>query len=118
MCRHPHQKVTQWTPARLINWGRTIGHNTGNLIERTILSKSHPEQGFRLARGIIRLGNIYGYNRLETACAIACQYKLLRVRDINALLKNGKDRIFDIPDESRTVKNTENIRGKTYYETV
>jgi len=113
-----HQKVSQWTPARLINWGRTIGINTGNLIERIILSKSHPEQGFRPARGIIRLGKIYGNNRLETACAIAGQYGLLRVKQINAILKNGKDRVFDIPDESRTVNNTENIRGKTYYETV
>jgi len=90
-----HRKVTQWTPARLINWGHTIGLHTGNLIERIILSKSHPEQGFRPARGIIRLGEI-----------------------LNALLKNGKDRTVGIPDESRTVNNTENIRVKTYYETV
>jgi len=113
-----HRKVSQWTPARLINWGRTIGLHTGNLIERIILSKSHPEQGFRPARGIIRLGEIYGNNRLETACAIAVQFGLFRVRQVNDILKNGKDRIFGIPDESRTVKNTENIRGKSYYETV
>ena len=113
-----HRKVSQWTPARLINWGRNIGLHTGSLIERIILSKSHPEQGFRPARGIIRLGEIYGNNRLEAACAIAGQYGLLRVRQINDILKNGKDRFFDIPDNSRTVKNTENIRGKTYYETV
>jgi len=113
-----HRKVSQWTPARLINWGRTIGLHTGNLIEQIILSKSHPEQGFRPARGIIRLGAIYGNSRLEKACAIAGHYGLLRVRQINDILKNGTDRIFDIPDESRTVNNTENIRGKTYYGTV
>ncbi len=61
---------------------------------------------------------MYGSSRLETACAIAAQYGLLRVREIHAILKNGKDRIFDLPEESRTVTNTENIRGKTYYETV
>jgi hypothetical protein len=113
-----HRKVSQWTSARLISWGCTIGLHTGNLIERIILSKSHPEQGFKPARGIIRLGAIYGNSRLETACAIAGHYGLLRVRQINDILKNGKDRIFDIPDESRTVNNTENIRGKTYYGTV
>ena len=113
-----HRKVSQWTPARLINWGRNIGLHTGNLIERIILSKSHPEQGFRPARGIIRLGAIYGNSRLETACAIAGRYGLLRVRQVNDILKNGRDRIFDSPGESRTVNNTENIRGKTYYETV
>ncbi len=53
-----HRNVSQWTPARLINWGRTIGVHTGDLVERIILSKSHPEQGFRPARGIIRLGAI------------------------------------------------------------
>jgi transposase len=113
-----HRIVSHWSPARLITWGRTIGLHTGKLIERIIQSKSHPEQGFRPARGIIRLGEMYGNKRLETACAIAGQFGLLRVREIHAILKNGRDRIFDIPDESRTVKHTENIRGKSYYETV
>ena len=61
---------------------------------------------------------MYGNSRLETACAIASKYGLLRVKQINDLLKNGKDRTYDIFDESRTVNNTGNIRGKTYYETV
>ncbi len=113
-----HRKVSHWTPARLINWGHTIGLHTGSLIERIILSKPHPEQGFRPARGIIRLGEMYGNNRLETACAIAGHYGLLRVRQIHAILKNGKDRGFAIPDDSRTVTNTGNIRGKAYYEMV
>lgn len=113
-----HRKVLQWTPARLINWGRTIGVHTGNLIERIILSKSHPEQGFRPARGIIRLGDIYGNNRLESACAIADRNGFLRVRQVNDILKNGMDRSCNNTDESRTVNNTENIRGKAYYETV
>jgi len=113
-----HRKVCQWTPARLINWGRTIGFHTGNLIERIILSKSHPEQGFRPARGIIRLGTMYGNSRLEKACALAERYGLLRVREVNDILKNGKDRMVDSADTSRTVHNTENIRGKRYYETI
>jgi transposase len=113
-----HRIVSQWTPARLISWGHTIGLHTGNLIEQIILSKSHPEQGFRPARGIIRLGTIYGDSRLEAACAIAGQYRLLRVRQINDILKNGKDKIFDITNESRTVNNIGNIRGETYYGTL
>jgi transposase len=40
-----HRAHLEWTPSRLIDWGKSIGTHTGALIEHVIASKPHPEQG-------------------------------------------------------------------------
>ena len=66
-----HRAHLEWTPSRLIDWGKSIGAHTGVLIEHVIRSKPHPEQGYRSALGILRLANKHGAHRLELACAKA-----------------------------------------------
>ena len=46
-----HQRYLQWTPSRLVEWGRKIGPLTAELLERILASKPHPEQGFRYMPG-------------------------------------------------------------------
>src|SRR3979490_1155505 len=48
-----------------------IGRNTAALVETIMRERSHPEQGFRAAVGIIRLVKSYGRDRLEAACGRA-----------------------------------------------
>jgi hypothetical protein len=50
---------------------RLPGRNTAALIEIIMRERTHPEQGFRAAVGIIRLAKSYGHERLEAACARA-----------------------------------------------
>ena len=108
-----NQKYLEWTPARLSGWGRQIGSNTGKLIDRIIHSKAHPQQGFRPALGILRLGKIYGNDRLEAASELALQHNLTRVSQINEVLKKGLEK--KLPTETGTVENRDNIRGEDYY---
>src|SRR5262249_18717172 len=42
-----HQRHLDWSPSRLITWGRTIGPQTGALIEAILADRPHPEQGYR-----------------------------------------------------------------------
>jgi hypothetical protein len=47
-------------------WGTMWSRES--LVETIMRERSHPEQGFRAAVGIIRLVKSYGGDRLETAC--------------------------------------------------
>jgi len=63
-----HSKMAEWTPERIVNWGASVGVHTSKLIEALIKRKPHPQQAFRAAAGIIRLGKHYGNERVEAAC--------------------------------------------------
>ena len=112
-----HQKHLEWTPQRLIIWGKKTGKNIGLLIEKIITTKVHPQQGFRPALGIMRLGNSFGNERLEQTAELALRYNFTRVGQLNEILKKGLDKKpFDTQDPG-TVLSKENIRGPHYYKT-
>ena len=52
---HSHQAHLEWTPSRILEWGEKAGPFTGQLVERIMADKPHPEMGFRACLGIIRL---------------------------------------------------------------
>lgn len=109
-----HQKYLDWTPARLLLWAKKIGPNTQTLVNHILSTKTHPQQGFRPAIGVLRLGKTYGEDRLEAASGIALQMKLIRVSEITDLLKNGADR--NPPEKTPgSVMNRTQTRGASYY---
>jgi transposase len=114
-----HRAHLEWTPSRLIHWGRTIGPHTALLVEHVIRSKPHPEQGYRSALGILRLAKKHGEERLEQACDKAFQihsasYKtvktMLRQRMEAAPLRGADD---DAADSEHL--GAANVRGPDYY---
>jgi transposase len=111
-----HQKHIEWTPQRLILWAKKTGLNTGVLIEKIIMSKVHPQQGFRPALGIMRLGKSFGDDRLEQAAELALRYNFTRVGQISEILKKGLDKKVNDRNDTGTVVNKENIRGPHYYQ--
>lgn len=109
-----HRKYAEWTPERIFKWAEEIGPATHQLIEKVIKTKFHPQQGFRPSMGILRLGKIYGNDRLEAAARVALDFDFVRVRQISDLLKNGRDKQAK-QGPTATVENRENIRGRGYY---
>jgi transposase len=107
-----HQKHVEWNPTRLYKWAEQIGPATHQLVEKVIKTKFHPQQGFRPAIGILRLGKTYGNERLEAAAGIALEFGFMRVRQITDLLRHDMDK-----DRKPTVTviNTRHIRGRQYY---
>jgi transposase len=55
-----HRRYADWTPERIRRQAGEIGRNTAALVETIIRERSHLEQGFRAAVGIIRLVKSYG----------------------------------------------------------
>ena len=78
--------------------------------------RPHPEHGYRSCLGILRLGKRYGDARLEAACARAFTVGARSYRQVDAILKNGLDRVPVEPTEPEPPRGAhENVRGRTYY---
>jgi transposase len=113
-----HREHAQWTPSRLVHWGSTIGTNTEALIAAILEERPHPEQGYRSCLGILRLGKRYGGERLERASQRALAAKARSYKHVEAILKNGLDRlplITEQPKQRQLPLVHENVRGAEYY---
>ena len=110
-----HRRYLEWTPSRIIKWAEKSGSSTGALVKEIMERKPHPEQGFRSALGIIRLGKHYGEERLNAACARALLMRAYSYKSVQSILKNNLDG-KELPAERSSSSVThENIRGNTYY---
>lgn len=111
-----HRRHAQWTPSRIVAWAKKTGPSTAALIEGILARRAHPEQGFRSALGIIRLGSRFGEDRVEAASARALHMGAYSYRSVESILKNGLDR-QPLPTvaQSRPHPHHRNVRGATYY---
>ncbi len=110
-----HKRYLKWTPSRIIKWAEKTGPSTASLVREIMERRPHPEQGFRSALGIIRLGRRYGEERLEAACVRAIFMKAYSYRSVESILKNNLDG-KDLPERlDRPSVAHENIRGGSYY---
>ncbi|MGH8143580.1 MAG: IS21 family transposase, partial [Steroidobacteraceae bacterium] len=114
-----HRAHLEWTPSRLIDWGRSVGAHTAAVIEHVIRSKPHPEQGYRSALGILRLSRKHGPERLELACARALDIRSAHYRTIKTMLAQRMEGVSggeaaDAPDAGTSL-GAANVRGRGYY---
>ena len=113
-----HQRHLEWSPSRLIAWGRTIGPDTATLVEAILADRPHPEQGYRSCLGLLRLGRRYGEARLEQACARALSVRARSYRHVDAILKRGLEQLPlpTAPAAHPVPLVHEHLRGRTYYQ--
>lgn len=112
--RHRHR--ADWTPERLVRWAESLGPATATAVRAMLSSRRHPEQAFRSALGVMRLGKDYGLERLEAACRRANALGTCHYRSIESILKNGLDRKV-LPEQitlSLPVDHA-NVRGPGFY---
>jgi transposase len=110
-----HQRYLDWTPSRMVQWARQTGPQCARLVEQILESRPHPEQGFRSALGVIRLGKAVGAQRLEAACARALRLGIASYRSIKSILENNLDRQAEEPELPLNSPAHENVRGQEYY---
>jgi transposase len=112
-----HRAHLEWSPSRLISWGRRIGQNTEALVAAILKSRPHPEQGYRSCLGLFRLEKRYGKERLEAACTRALCVGAISFRHVDSILKHGLDRL-PLPKDEPIAKPLvhENLRGPRYYQ--
>ena len=111
-----HKSYVDWTPQRLIGWAAQTGPQTAAMVEAILASRCHPQQGFRSAMGLIRLGKVYGAKRLEAACALALTGEAMRYKSVKSILETGLDKQQQQAElvQTEPIKHN-NIRGGNYY---
>ena len=71
---------------------KTTGPSTAALVAGILERRRHPEQGYRAALGIIRLGARHGTDRCEAACARALALGAYSYRSVQSILAHNLDR--------------------------
>lgn len=112
-----HRRHAEWTPQRIERWAASeAGEHAARAVARIMADKPHPEQGFRSALGVIRLGKHYGADRLESACERALASGAVRFKSIENILKSGLDRQPLVQEACViTMPRHPNIRGGSYF---
>jgi len=111
-----HRAWGEWPPERLVGWARTKGAKTGEVATAILERGPHPESGRRACLGLMRMGEKYGDERLEAACARALAIGNPKLRSVEAILKSGLERVALAEEvESKPVVH-ENIRGGDYFD--
>ena len=111
-----HKNYVDWTPQRLIGWAAHTGPQTAAMVDAILASRCHPQQGFRSAMGLIRLGKVYGSERLEAACSLAMAGQATAYKSVKSILETELDRQ---PRQTELIQvepiKHNNIRGGNYY---
>jgi transposase len=110
-----HRRYADWTPERITRQADEIGRNTAALIEIIMRERTHPEQGFRAAVGIIRLAKSYGGARVEAACERALAIGARSFSSVHSILKNNLDAKRPAPAADGPAIAHSNIRGPRYF---
>ena len=110
-----HQKHLEWTPSRILEWVKTIGPQCVQVVENILRQRPHPEQGYRSALGIIRLGKAVGSQRMEAACRRALHFDTCSYASLKSILQNNLDALPLEPEPPRPSPDHENLRGGPYY---
>jgi hypothetical protein len=112
-----HRAHAEWSPKRLIQWGESIGINTGAIVEHLLRSKPHPEQGYRACLGLLALAREYGERRLESASALALRLASPTRKSVLSILKSGRDLQPATVTEPVALELPAhgNVRGPGYY---
>ena len=110
-----HQKHAEWTPSRLIHWGKTLGDAVGSLFDEIMKTRPHSEQGFRSCLGIMRLAKVHGNDRLKKACERALALKAYSYRTVKNILTHKLEAAGSPPPEKRSDIHHEHLRGASYY---
>jgi transposase len=111
-----HRAHRDWTPAKLITWGESIGVGCAALVRWQMENRPHPEQGYRACLGLQRLARQYGPERLDAACTRAMAIRSPTYRSVNAILTSGTDRRpLPAKPAQTSLPLHDNVRGPDYY---
>lgn len=113
-----HQDYGDWSPTRIINWAKSIGSCTAELVEKLLLSRKYPATAYRSAMGIISLSKRYGKERAENAAKRALSFGACSYRSMESILKNNlekKELEKDTNHSKQVIPFHKNIRGKEFF---
>jgi transposase len=112
-----HRRYAEWNPARIAHWAATIGPETEKYVADLMTKRSHPEQGFRSAMGIMRLAKQNDAGEMEAACKRASSFNVYSYKGVANILKSGAFKQEVIKKNASAARPIihDNIRGPGYY---
>lgn len=110
-----HQQVAGWNAQRFLDWAATVGPQTQGAITQVLQARTHPQQGYRTALGILGLAKTHGPARLEAACRRAIQINAITYRSIASILKHGLEHAAGALTPATLPADHANVRGSSYY---
>lgn len=99
----------------MLEWAKTIGPDCAKVVEKIMADRPHPEQGFRSALGVIRLGQAVGHERLAAACRRALHFGTCSYKSLKSILQNNLEAQPVEQDLPLPSPVHENLRGSPYY---
>lgn len=114
-----HRAHLEWTPSRLVKWAATVGDQTSQVAQKILLSKPHPEHGYRACQGLMGLARSHGEARVEAACARALAVGAVSYTSVKSILKENLDR-QPLPVQMSLLPpppTHQNLRGADYFRT-
>jgi transposase len=105
-----------WDADYFLQQAGKAGESVRQVIAQVLESKAFPEQTYNSCLGILRLGNKYGNQRLETACKLILQGPRVNYGILSNILKNNMDKRLDSDanQDFRTPPH-DNVRGSGNY---
>jgi transposase len=113
-----HRAHLEWTPSRLIKWAATVSSSAAEVVEKILVSKPHPEHGYRACLGLMKLARQYGNDRVGTACTRALAINAISYTSVKSILQQNLDRV-PLPGVQLALvpppRAHQNLRGADYY---
>ncbi len=101
----------------VLAWAQSVGPMALGMTKRLLEANPVREQGWRSARGLQRVGQKYGAERTELACARALRFGARSYKPVENILSLGRERDpmpGEEPPESPIIEH-KNLRGSSYY---
>lgn len=111
-----NHQLYQWNADRFLNWAKSVGPYTCQVIDRHIHRYSVEEQSYKGCISILKLSDKYTAARLENACKLALSHiPNPTYKNIRLILEAGQDEA-EIPQKDLNESDEHAlVRGSAYY---
>jgi len=108
--------IQKYQPQDLIQKAALVGPSTQGVVSQIIQANFFSDQLLKSCLGILRLGSIYGNERLENACRICLLGSVRNYMTIKNILKNNRDKLPDTPPQIVVTNQAHaNVRGSEFF---
>ncbi len=108
-----HKSVYGWSPERFLSWAEKTGPNTQEFIKCILESREYPVQTYRTCMGIMRFGNNYSNEIMETASREALDRNTCSYKYFSIILKQVTAKVAE--SQTEKIINHDNVRGSSAF---
>ena len=111
-----NHQLYQWNADRFLNWAKSIGPHTYQVIDKHIHRYSVEEQSYKGCISILKLSDKYTAARLENACKLALAHiPNPTYKNIRLILEAGQDEVEQPLKDPNESEEHALVRGSAYY---